>query len=81
MLRERGIPAINFDLIYGLPLQSVQSCLDTVEQALRLQPDRFAVFGYAHVPSFKPHQRKIDEAGLARTCRTARASRKPSPTR
>ena len=64
MLRERGVPAINFDLIYGLPFQTVASCLDTVEQALRLQPDRFAVFGYAHVPSFKAHQRKIDEAAL-----------------
>jgi oxygen-independent coproporphyrinogen-3 oxidase len=64
MLRERGIPAINFDLVYGLPFQSVQSCLDTVEQALRLQPDRLAVFGYAHVPSFKAHQRKIDESKL-----------------
>lgn len=64
MLRERGIPAVNFDLVYGLPFQSVQSCLDTVERALRLQPDRLAVFGYAHVPSFKPHQRKINEGAL-----------------
>jgi oxygen-independent coproporphyrinogen-3 oxidase len=64
LLRERGIPAINFDLIYGLPFQTVRSCQDTVEQALRLQPDRLAVFGYAHVPSFKPHQRKIDESAL-----------------
>jgi oxygen-independent coproporphyrinogen-3 oxidase len=64
MLRERGIPALNFDLIYGLPFQSVRSCLDTVEQALRLQPDRLSVFGYAHVPSFKPHQRRIDEGAL-----------------
>lgn len=64
MMRERGIPAINFDLIYGLPFQTVRSCLDTVEQALRLQPDRLAVFGYAHVPSFKPHQRKIEEHAL-----------------
>ncbi len=64
MLRDSGIPAINFDLIYGLPFQSVQSCLDTVDQALRLQPDRLAVFGYAHVPSFKPHQRRIDESAL-----------------
>lgn len=64
MLRDRGIPAINFDLVYGLPFQSVASCLDTVEQALQLQPDRFAVFGYAHVPEFKRHQRKIDEASL-----------------
>ena len=66
LLRDRGIPAINFDLIYGLPFQTMQSCRDTVEQALRLQPDRLAVFGYAHVPSFKPHQRKIDEAALPR---------------
>jgi oxygen-independent coproporphyrinogen-3 oxidase len=64
MLRERGVPAINFDLIYGLPFQSVHSCLDTVEQALMLQPDRLAVFGYAHVPEFKAHQRKIDEGSL-----------------
>ena len=64
MLRESGISAINFDLIYGLPLQTVESCLDTVEQALRLQPDRLAVFGYAHIPSFKAHQRKIDENAL-----------------
>ena len=64
LLRERGIRAINFDLLYGLPFQTVASCLDTVQRALRLQPDRLAVFGYAHVPSFKPHQRKIDEAAL-----------------
>jgi oxygen-independent coproporphyrinogen III oxidase len=64
LLRDKSIPAINFDLVYGLPFQTVQSCLDTVEQALKLQPDRLAVFGYAHVPSFKPHQRKIDESAL-----------------
>jgi oxygen-independent coproporphyrinogen III oxidase len=64
MLRSNAIPAVNFDLMYGLPLQTVQSCLDSVEQALKLQPDRLSVFGYAHVPSFKPHQRKIDEKRL-----------------
>jgi oxygen-independent coproporphyrinogen III oxidase len=64
MLRSNGVPALNFDLIYGLPFQTVQSCLDTVEQALNLQADRLSVFGYAHVPSFKPHQRKIDESAL-----------------
>ena len=64
LLRANGVRATNFDLIYGLPKQSVQSCLDTVEQALLLRPDRFAVFGYAHVPSFKPHQRKIDGTAL-----------------
>lgn len=63
-LRSAGVGRINFDLMYGLPHQSVPSCLSTVEKALRLRPDRVAVFGYAHVPSFKPHQRVIDEAAL-----------------
>ena len=63
-LREHCIPRINFDLIYGLPFQTVRSCIDTVEQSLKLQPDRLAVFGYAHGPHFKAHQRKIDEAAL-----------------
>lgn len=58
-LRGNGVQRINFDLIYGLPHQSLRSCLDTVEQAASLRPDRLAVFGYAHVPSFKPHQRRI----------------------
>ncbi len=70
MLRSAGIQGVNFDLIYGLPHQTVASCLDTVRRALMLAPDRFSVFGYAHVPAFKKHQRMIDEAvlpdGLAR---------------
>ena len=64
LLRSNGVARINFDLVYGLPNQSLQSCLETVEQALLLRPDRLAVFGYAHVPSFKPHQRKIDGSSL-----------------
>ena len=63
-LRRAGVTGVNFDLIYGLPHQSIDSCRDTVAQALTLRPDRFAVFGYAHVPSFKLHQRKIEEAAL-----------------
>lgn len=65
MLRDSKVPAINLDLMYGLPLQTVASCIETAEKALKLQADRFAVFGYAHVPSFKPHQRKIDKTALA----------------
>ena len=64
MLRANGIGGINFDLIYGLPHQTVKSCVDTVETAVKMRPDRFAVFGYAHVPNFKKHQRLIDEAAL-----------------
>lgn len=63
-LRRNGIDRINFDLLYGLPLQTVDSCLDTVAKCIDLRPDRFSVFGYAHVPSFKRHQRKIDEDAL-----------------
>jgi oxygen-independent coproporphyrinogen-3 oxidase len=63
-LRRAGVAAINFDLIYGLPHQTIASCLDTVRRCVELRPDRFAVFGYAHVPSFKKYQRKIDESRL-----------------
>jgi oxygen-independent coproporphyrinogen III oxidase len=66
-LRRAGISGINFDLIYGLPHQSVASCLDTVQRCIALRPDRFSVFGYAHVPSFKKYQRRIDEAWLPET--------------
>lgn len=63
-LRHAGVAGINFDLIYGLPHQTVASCLDTVHRCVDLQPDRFSVFGYAHVPSFKKHQRMIAEGWL-----------------
>ncbi|HZH51903.1 MAG TPA: oxygen-independent coproporphyrinogen III oxidase [Microvirga sp.] len=63
-LRSAGVRGINFDLIYGLPHQTVESCVDTVRRSIELRPERLSVFGYAHVPSFKKHQRKIDEAEL-----------------
>ncbi|HWM82763.1 MAG TPA: oxygen-independent coproporphyrinogen III oxidase [Pseudolabrys sp.] len=63
-LRMNGVRGINFDLIYGLPRQTVHSCIDTVEKCLELRPNRLSVFGYAHVPAFKKHQRKIIGAEL-----------------
>jgi oxygen-independent coproporphyrinogen III oxidase len=63
-LRESGIEAINFDLIYGLPHQTVASCEDTVARALQLAPDQVSVFGYAHVPWMKKHQRMIAASAL-----------------
>jgi oxygen-independent coproporphyrinogen-3 oxidase len=63
-LRRAGILDINLDLIYGLPHQTVESCLATVAQCMALRPDRLSVFGYAHVPTFKKYQRRIDEAVL-----------------
>jgi oxygen-independent coproporphyrinogen III oxidase len=63
-LRAAGVRGVNFDLIYGLPHQTVRSCIETVRECVAMRPDRFAVFGYAHVPTFKKHQRKIDERAL-----------------
>ncbi|RVK03546.1 oxygen-independent coproporphyrinogen III oxidase [Sinorhizobium meliloti] len=64
-LRQSGVDSINFDLIYGLPHQTVESCIATAQAAIRMGPERFAVFGYAHIPSFKKHQKLIDEQALA----------------
>ncbi|WP_119677547.1 oxygen-independent coproporphyrinogen III oxidase [Indioceanicola profundi] len=63
-LRRAGIRAINFDLLYGLPHQTVESCVETVRTALAMNPDRLSVFGYAHMPGFKAHQNRIDESTL-----------------
>jgi oxygen-independent coproporphyrinogen-3 oxidase len=65
-LRERGIGAINLDLMYGLPRQTVADVARTVDLCLGLAPDRVALFGYAHVPWMKKHQRLIDEGTLPR---------------
>jgi len=66
-LREAGIGGINLDLMYGLPHQTVASVAATVESALRLDPDRIALFGYAHVPWMKRHQQRIDQQLLPGT--------------
>ena len=63
-LRRHGIARINMDLMYGLPHQTVDDVRRTVEAILPLAPDRLAVFGYAHVPWMKSHQKMIDEAAL-----------------
>ena len=63
-LRKAGISSVNVDLIYGLPLQTPESYHDTLQQVLTLNPDRFAIFSYAHLPSLKPAQRKLEAFGL-----------------
>lgn len=62
--RVRGIDALNIDLMYGLPHQTVATIEDTVASVATLQPNRVALFGYAHLPSFKRHQGLIDAAAL-----------------
>jgi oxygen-independent coproporphyrinogen-3 oxidase len=64
-LRAAGIAAINLDLMYGLPGQTPENVAATARQALSLNPDRLAVFGYAHVPWMKKHQEMIREDELA----------------
>jgi len=63
-LRECGIQGLNMDLMYGLPGQTVARVRDMVDQAAALAPERVALFGYAHVPWMKSHQKMIDEAAL-----------------
>lgn len=64
LLRAAGFISINFDLMYGLPAQTVGSVRQTAKQAAALRPNRISVFGYAHVPWFKKHQRMISDADL-----------------
>jgi len=63
-LRAAGITALNIDLIYGLPYQTQGHVARTIEQVLTLEPDRLAVFGYAHVPHFKKHMQLIPTESL-----------------
>jgi oxygen-independent coproporphyrinogen-3 oxidase len=64
LLREVGIAAINIDLMYGLPEQSVEDVRRSAHLAAQLAPSRLAIFGYAHVPLFKVHQKLIDASTL-----------------
>jgi oxygen-independent coproporphyrinogen-3 oxidase len=63
-LREAGIANLNLDLMYGLPEQTARDAARSAELAVSLKPQRLALFGYAHVPWFKSHQRLIDTASL-----------------
>lgn len=63
-LRDAGVGSLNLDLMYGLPLQTRDDLLATLRQVITLKPTRIALFGYAHVPWMKPHQKLICEADL-----------------
>ena len=64
LARKYNMNSVNVDLIYGLPHQSLETFKETLSLALTLNPDRFAVFNYAHVPWMKKTMRKIDETTL-----------------
>ena len=63
--RDAGINSINIDLIYGLPHQTKKTFHETIKQVLTLNPDRLAVFNYAHVPWLMKTMRKFDESTFA----------------
>ncbi len=62
--RAAGFASVNFDLIYGLPLQTLESLERTINQVISLQPDRIAFYSYAHVPWTSRGQRLFEESQL-----------------
>lgn len=62
--RAIGFESVNFDLIYGLPMQSISGMTKTIEQVIGLRPDRIAFYSYAHVPWTSRGQRLFDENDL-----------------
>ena len=62
-IREAGYASVNFDLIYGLPMQSIATFQRTLDEVVRLAPDRLAVFSYAHVPWLRPAQKILERTG------------------
>ena len=64
LLRANGITSLNFDLMYGLPGQTLAMLQATLKRTIELGADRIALFGYAHVPHMLPRQRRIDATAL-----------------
>jgi oxygen-independent coproporphyrinogen-3 oxidase len=62
--RDAGVASINFDLMYGLPGQTIADVERSATRAIELGADRIALFGYAHLPSMFPRQRRIDASDL-----------------
>ena len=65
--RAIGFKSVNFDLIYGLPLQNMERMKKTILQAIKMKPDRIAFYSYAHVPWTSRGQRLFDEKDLPST--------------
>jgi len=63
-IRAAGIDDLSFDILYGLPRQTLTSFGDTLDKVTALGPDRVSVFGYAHLPAAFPRQRLIEESTL-----------------
>ena len=61
---ESGFMSVNVDLIYGLPHQTENGFIKTLDRVLEANPDRFSIFNYAHMPSMFPTQKKMNEADM-----------------
>ncbi|MCP4753440.1 MAG: oxygen-independent coproporphyrinogen III oxidase [Proteobacteria bacterium] len=64
LAKKLGIEGINFDLIYGLPCQTLESFQRTLDSVIKMRPDRLAVYNFGYLPQRMPHQRKIDPQAL-----------------
>ncbi len=62
-LQSKNI-AVNLDFVYGLPLQTTEKFAKTIDSAVKISPDRIALFSYAHIPSAKPHQKVLEKFGI-----------------
>jgi oxygen-independent coproporphyrinogen-3 oxidase len=63
-LRARGVGAFNLDLLYGLPFQTAKSFKETLDHVIAMEPDRLAIYGYAHVPWMSKRQVLINADDL-----------------
>jgi oxygen-independent coproporphyrinogen-3 oxidase len=62
--REIGYTSVNYDIVYGLPMQKVCTIMETIMRVVQLRPDRIAFYSYAHIPWIKPGQRRYTEKDL-----------------
>lgn len=67
LLRNAGIKNINFDLIYGLPRQTLSTFRDTLQDVLTMDPNRLAIYSYAHMPTLIPSQKLLNEGHFPST--------------
>ena len=71
-IKSEGFKGTNIDLIYGLPLQTVDSFQKTLETAIKLDVDRVVTFSYAHLPSVFARQKVLDNIGFPSTLEKAK---------
>ena len=64
--RELGYTSVNYDLIYGLPKQTIERFSESVDKTIDLRPDRIALYSFALVPWIKPAQRSYTDEDIPR---------------